>query len=739
MSTSSYCQACGACVPRRALGGLCPRCVGRRLLVAPSAALTGSASSDDATGLKLGHYHLAHKLGEGGSGIVYLAEQDEPVRRRVALKILKPGLDTRAVVARFEAERQALAMMDHPNIARVIDAGATEVGRPYFVMELVQGIRLTDYCERHQLGTEARLELFISVCQAVQHAHQKGVIHRDLKPSNILVATHEGKPVAKVIDFGIAKAIEQRLTEATLVTEQHQILGTPAYMSPEQLERGGWDLDTRSDIYSLGVVLYELLTGRTPFDPGVLGAGSPDELRRMIREVVPLRPSKQVERSRKLDANPPACSAIAAEVDWIVMKCLEKDRTRRYETANALAQDVRRHLADEPVSAAAPTFGYRFGKFARRNKAPLVVGAFLVIVLMIATGVSLRQAARAASAERVARQRLVESESAREEAESMAKFLTGILQSPDPSHAGRAVTVVETLDRTAQKIESDPGLPAARRAKLEATLGATYRGLGHFQEAIPLLERVLEYHRTADGSQHPATLEAMRDLAVAYHDATRHRDALNLCQQIVDTRQRLNGPEHPLTLLALSHLAWSRHANREIKEAIQLEEEVLKVSRRVNGPEHDDTIKAMSYLGWFYGTAKRDQDALPLQARTLALIRQRLGPEHPDTLNAMTALAVSQDRTGHSDEAIQLLQQTIVLSQKIKGATHPETLWAMGTLADRYRLNGRWDDALRAYEEIFTLSRQANGDDHGRTRWAKRKISEVRAKAGRAQSPTNDE
>ncbi len=691
---------------------------------------------DDATGLKLGQYHLDQKLGEGGSGIVYLAEQDEPVRRRVALKILKPGLDTRDVVARFEAERQALAMMDHPNIARVFEAGATETGRPYFVMELVQGIRLTDYCERHQLGITARLELFITVCQAVQHAHQKGVIHRDLKPSNILVATHDGVPVPKVIDFGIAKAIEQRLTEATLVTEQHQLLGTPAYMSPEQLQCGGRDLDTRSDIYSLGVVLYELLVGRRPFDPGALGAGGPDELRRMIREVVPVRPSKEVERSRKLNANLPARAAIPAEVDWIVMKCLEKDRTRRYETANALAQDVRRHLADEPVAAAAPTFGYQFGKFARRNKAALVAGALLLTVLVVATGVSLRQAARASSAERLARQQVVESEKAREEAESVAKFLTGILQSPDPSHAGRAVTVVEMLDRTAQKIKSEPGLSAARRAKLEATLGATYRGLGHFQEAIPLLERVLEYHRTADGAEYPGTLDAMRDLAVAYHDATRHRDALNLCQQIADARQRLNGPEHPLTLLALSHLAWSRHANREITQAIRLEEEVLTVSRRVNGPEHDDTVQAMSYLGWFYSTAKRDKDALPLQARTLVLIRQRLGPEHPDTLNAMTALAVSQDRTGHSDEAVQLLHQTIALSQKVKGTTHPETLWAMATLADAHRLNGRWDEALRAYEEILTLSRQANGDDHGRTRWAKGMLAEVRAKAGRTQSPT---
>ncbi len=388
----------------------------------PTVKLDFADAPDDAVGQTLGRYKLLEKIGEGGCGVVYVAEQTEPVRRRVALKVIKLGMDTKQVVARFEAERQALAMMDHPNIAKVLDAGTTESGvrqrgsvldcgsplplssapegpkapedwrspkpgggsehlapgRPYFVMELVRGIKITDYCDQEKLGTRERLDLFIKVCHAIQHAHQKGIIHRDIKPSNILVTLHDGVPVPKVIDFGIAKAVEGRLTDATVYTQLHQFIGTPAYMSPEQAEMSGLDIDTRSDIYSLGVLLYELLTGRTPFDPKELMAGGIDGMRRTIREKEPVRPSTRLATlqgeeltttaKRRGAEAPRLIHLLKGDLDWIVMKCLEKDRARRYETANGLAADLKRHLNNEPVLARPPSAAYRLQKAWRRHK-----------------------------------------------------------------------------------------------------------------------------------------------------------------------------------------------------------------------------------------------------------------------------------------------------------------------------------------------------------------------------------
>src|SRR6266436_1907711 len=329
-------------------------------------------------GDRIGRYKLLQQIGEGGCGVVYMADQEEPVRRRVALKVIKLGMDTKQVIARFEAERQALAMMDHPHIAKVLDAGTTETGRPYFVMELVRGIKITDYCDQNNLPATQRLELFVPVCKAIQHAHQKGIIHRDIKPSNILVTLHDGVPVPKVIDFGIAKAIDQPLTEKTLFTRFEQFMGTPAYMSPEQAEMSGLDIDTRSDIYSLGVLLYELLTGKTPFDSAELVKSGVDAMRKTIREQEPVRPSTKVatlqgeERTttakRRSTDSSKLMHQLQGDLDWIVMKCLEKDRTRRYETANGLALDVQRYLDDEPVRARPPSKVYRFRKLVRRNK-----------------------------------------------------------------------------------------------------------------------------------------------------------------------------------------------------------------------------------------------------------------------------------------------------------------------------------------------------------------------------------
>src|SRR5689334_18743855 len=382
-------------------------------------------------GDRIGRYKLLQQIGEGGCGTVYMAEQTEPVRRRVALKVIKLGIDTKQVIARFEAERQALALMDHPNIAKVLEAGATETGRPYFVMELVRGIKITEFCDEKSVPTADRLKLFTQVCQAIQHAHQKGVIHRDIKPSNILVTVNDGVPVRKIIDFGIAKATAGPLTDKTLFTAFEQFIGTPAYMSPEQAEMTSLDIDTRTDIYSLGVLLYELLTGRPPFDPSELLQSGLDEMRRTIREKEPDRPSTRlstmaegelttVAKDRHTEA-PRLIHLIRGDLDWIVMKCLEKDRARRYETANGLASDIQRHLNNEPVAARPPSTVYRFQKLVRRNKLAFAGTSAVAMALVLGAAVSTWQAIRATRFRQQAQgqAQLAQGEAKRAEAEAL--------------------------------------------------------------------------------------------------------------------------------------------------------------------------------------------------------------------------------------------------------------------------------------------------------------------------------
>jgi serine/threonine protein kinase len=408
-----------------ALGQVAELCEGFADQKAREGLADSKLPAEEELGSRVGAYKLLQKLGEGGCGAVYLAEQEQPIRRRVALKIIKLGMDTRSVIARFEAERQALALMDHPNIARVFDAGATETGRPYFVMELEQGVKITDFCDQHHLDARQRIGLLIQVCHAIQHAHQKGIIHRDIKPSNVLVSLHDRVPVPKVIDFGIAKATERRLTDRTLFTPYEQFIGTPAYMSPEQAERGGLDVDTRSDIYSLGVLLYELLTGKTPFDTSKLMKSGLDTMRWTLREKEPPRPSTMVTTlagtelralAEQRHVEPPRLiSLLRGDLDWIVMKTLEKDRQRRYETADGLAMDLQRYLDNEPVVARPPSRWYRLRKLVHRNKAVFAAGAAVAVALVIGLGTSTWLFVR----EREARQ---EQARLREEAERREKM-----------------------------------------------------------------------------------------------------------------------------------------------------------------------------------------------------------------------------------------------------------------------------------------------------------------------------
>ena len=449
-------------------------------------------AGDEQGGTLIGHFKILEKIGEGGCGVVYLAEQQEPIRRRVALKIIKLGMDTKAVIARFEQERQALALMDHPSIARVLDAGATETGRPFFVMELVRGIRITEYCDRNQLDTRQRLALFVQVCHAIQHAHQKGLIHRDIKPSNILVTLHDGVPVPKVIDFGIAKATgEERLTDKTLFTSYGYFIGTPAYMSPEQAEMSGLDVDTRSDIYSLGVLLYELLTGATPFDQKELLKSGLDQMRRTLQEKDPHRPSTKLNTLHGTEltrtalhrhTEPPKLrSQLSGDLDWIVMKALEKDRSRRYETANGLAMDVERHLNNEPVDARPPSQFYRFQKLVRRNSVVFAAIAAVTFALLIGLGLSMWLFLE----ERDARRRAVAAE---QQQINMREESDRLRQQAEFRQKLTAATFARSRDKITEADRLVSGIPAPEPnleyADLYRTLGDWHAASGRWKQAM---------------------------------------------------------------------------------------------------------------------------------------------------------------------------------------------------------------------------------------------------------------
>jgi serine/threonine protein kinase len=543
---------------------------------------------DEAVGTTIGRYKLMEHIGEGGCGVVYVAEQSVPVRRRVALKVIKLGMDTKHAVARFEAERQALAMMDHPNIAKVLDGGSTELGRPYLVMELVRGIRITEYCDQNNLTTQERLDLFIKVRQAIQHAHQKGIIHRDIKPSNILVTLHDGRPVPKVIDFGIAKATEGRLTDATVYTQLHQFIGTPAYMSPEQAEMSGLDIDIRSDIYSLGLLLYELLAGSTPFDAKELIARGIEAVRKTIREEETPRPSTRfamlegeesttTAKRRSADRSK-LVHQLQGDLDWIVMKCLEKDRTRRYGTANGLAMDLERHLGNEPVVARPPSTIYRMQKLMRRNRLAFAAGTAIVAMLILGIPASLWQAARAnrqarrvLQAEALAKERLAESQ-------AVSKFMTGVFQSPNPTRNGRAITVAEMLDQAARNLDHELAAQPGLRAQLQATLGGTYYSLGLYREAIPLQEKVRDYNLNALGLEQTDTLAAMNNLALSYEEVGRTDEAIKLQEEALALDRKVLGPEHPDTLMAMNNLAITYKVAGRKYEALKLFESALAVA-----------------------------------------------------------------------------------------------------------------------------------------------------------------
>ena len=709
---------------------------------APVIGLAGTVHSDtiaaapsERAGEMIGPYKLLERIGEGGMGAVWMAEQREPIRRTVALKLIKLGMDTRSVIARFEAERQALALMDHPNIARVFDAGSTDSGRPYFAMELVKGVPITQYCDEHRLSVRQRLELFAQVCAAVQHAHQKGLIHRDLKPSNVLVATHDGdRPAAKVIDFGIAKATQARLTEKTLFTEFRQLIGTPEYMSPEQAV-GDLDTDTRSDVYALGVLLYELLVGTTPFDGRELRSKAYAEMQRIIREVEPPRPSTRLSSLATLPAvaarrgTEPARlgASVRGELDWIVMKCLEKDRARRYATANGLAADVQRYLADEPVSAAAPSRAYRLRKFARRNKTTVVVSLAMVLLLLggvVGTTIGLigqsRQRARAEANEAEARRQKAQAEQARDEVQAVNDFLAqdvlrgaGPSQLPDKSIRDQIVkAMIDPAAATvAVRFKEKPFLEAAVRT----ALAGTYDSLGRGDLALPHAERARKICRELLGDAHPNTL---RTTALVGH-VLKSLGKLDAAEQHLregfERQRRVLGDDHFDTLNSMNDLADVLFRRGKLDQSEPLAREALERSRRVLGNDHALTITTLSNMAYVLNTQGKHGEAEPLFREAMDASRRVFGPDHPQTLLQLNNMGYALQSQGKLDEAEALLDEGLRRSRAVLGGDHYVTMSLITNVGTLMRAQQKLDQSELLMREGLERCRRVLGDDHPQT------------------------
>jgi serine/threonine protein kinase/tetratricopeptide (TPR) repeat protein len=718
----------------------------------------------DGPGTVIGPYKLLQQIGEGGFGIVYMAEQDTPVRRKVALKIIKPGMDSAQIIARFESERQALALMDHPNIAKVFDAGTTDTGRPYFVMELVRGVPVTEFCDENHLSPEDRLELFIDICHAIQHAHHKGVIHRDVKPTNVMVTLHDGVPVVKVIDFGVAKATMQKLTEKTLFTAYGQMIGSPAYMSPEQAEMSGLDIDTRTDVYSLGVLLYELLTGTTPLEVQELREAGYAELQRMICEEEAPRPSNRLSSlgdsatvaagNRGLDVHH-LINIVAGDLDWIAMKALEKDRKRRYDTPGGLADDVRRYLRHEPILARPPSAKYRLKKFTQRNRAAVLCTTVVVIAVLIGLLVSSWQAVRASNAEAAALAALRDKEVARAseaaerhrawtsaqhalasaqaekharlyaqtregEKEAVLNFVEEkILSAARPEGKdgglGHDVSLRRAIEAAVPFVEQRFTRQPLIEARLRMTLATSFFYLGDLRKAVEQCDAAYSLFRAQLGVDHPDTLVCATNLANCYQGVGRTAEALKLREETLPLQQTRLGCAHPKTLYTMNNLANSYCAAGRHLDAMHLFEKTFELMKAQLGLDNPYTLGCMNNLANSYHALGGYDEALRLREQNLLLRKARLGADHPDTLQSMYNVAISYYALGRHTDALTLCKQTVALRKAKLGPDHPETLECMQLQANCLEALDRHCESAKLREQVLPVMAERLGADHRET------------------------
>jgi eukaryotic-like serine/threonine-protein kinase len=653
-------------------------------------------------------YRLIRKLGEGGMGQVWLAEQDVPVRRQVALKLIRAGIDDQAVLQRFQSERQSLAIMDHPAIAKVFDAGATPDGQPYFVMEYVQGVSITAYCDEHQLKIRDRLELFIKVCDGVLHAHQKAIIHRDLKPANILVVEVDGKPTPRIIDFGLAKAMGPQKAGETMFTLAGGFVGTPAYMSPEQADPGVRDLDTRADVYALGVILYELLTGALPFDPKKWKEQPLYEVMRQLREQDPPRPSTEVENQKqssteaaeKRGTEPKQlASLLQGDLDWITMKALEKDRIRRYGTPSELATDLTRFLNNEPVAARPASTGYRLQKYVRRHSvAVAVASAFVLLLAAVAVlqAVQLRRTTRE-----------------RDRASRITEFMTGMFKESNPSEArGNSITAREILDKASNDIDTSLMKDPELQAQMMYVMGDVYRNLGLFSRAQLLLQQAIQIQQHLLGPEHPDTLRSVSNFALVLEGQGHYAEAEKLDRETLGIRGRVLGREHPDTLKSASNLADVLADEGHYAEAEKLQRATLDIRRRVLGPEDRDMLSSTGGLARILQYEGHYAEAEKLYREALDTQRRILGPAHPDTLDSMSALAGILENEAQNAEADKLNREALDIRRRVLGPENPYTLSTMNNLAIVLRNEGRYAEAEKLYRETLEVQRRVQGPEH---------------------------
>jgi serine/threonine protein kinase len=657
----------------------------------------------------IGPYRLIRKLGEGGMGQVWLAEQAAPVKRQVALKIIKAGRYDDSALLRFDVERQTLAIMDHPAIAKVFDAGSTAQGQPYFVMEYVPGLLITTYCDQKHFSVQERLALFIKVCEGVQHAHQKAIMHRDLKPSNILVVEVDGKPMPRIIDFGIAKAIAHQGEAETLLTRAGGMVGTPGYMSPEQADPTVPDVDTRTDVYSLGVVLYELLTGVLPFDAKRWQTKPFHVMLRQLHEEDPPTPSTRISRdststtaAQRRNTDPrQLASLLRGDLDWITLKSLEKDRARRYGTPSELGADVGRYLRNEPVVARPASTAYRTKKYIQRHKFGVAAAtsvALLLIVFAVMQAIQLRRITRE-----------------RDRADRVTAFMTGMFKVSNPSEArGNDIRAREILDKSAKDIDTGLANDPELQAQMMNVMGTVYQSLGLTSKAEPLLRRAWETRQRILGLRNPDTLQSQQDLAVAVLAESHYPEAEKLCRETMATRRNVLGPEHHDTIDSMVQLARILGYESRYDEAEKLNRDALEVAMR-KWPQDRLTATALSLLGDTLTHEGKYPEAEKVTREALEMDRRVLGSDHPSVLRDMFNLAGILTEEQHYADAEEMFKQLIESARRVLGPQHPGTLATKSNLASLLRNEQRYADAEKLEREVLEAQRQTLGPEHAST------------------------